>query len=214
MLTYASLLKPIRSTSPPPVLSDQRESNFLCDYCENIASSFREISRYMKRGERIKDIEYVRFDFYPDFPNLRTSAQRGCTCCALLRYTIRKNWSQRPFTEHRVGDIIDSMPVYTNFLAAEWDGQICIDTLYWATSSAVAQQVEFLTVNLGPSAYRQIKNVRVVEHDDPIDTLDRISVEFMMKVYKPACSSTFSLKLWERNGLTDLVGQTNQDRIW
>ncbi len=194
MLTYASLLKPIRCTSPPPVLSDQNDTNSLCDYCANIASSFLEISEHLKQGGRTKHIEYVRFDFYPDFPNLRTAAVRGCTCCALLRYTIRKNWSHRPFTEHRVGDIIDSMPVYTNFLATEWDGQISIDNLSWLTSSAVAQQVEFLSLSLGPSAYRQIKEVRTIEHDDSIDTLDQISVDIMMKVYKPACSATFSFR--------------------
>ena len=191
MPTYASLLKPIRSNSPPPVLSDQHDGNFLCDYCEKFASSFRKIAEHLKPGERIKKVEYVRFDYYPDFPNLKTSAERGCTCCALLRYTIRKNWSHRPFTENGVGDIVDSMPLYTNFLAAEWDGQISIDNVGWSTSPAIAQQVEFLNVEIGPSAYRQIEGVRLINHDDPIDTIDQISVVFMMKVYTPACSSTF-----------------------
>ena len=164
----------------------------------------------------MKKVEYVRFDYYPDFPNLKTSAERGCTCCALLRYTIRKNWSHRPFTENGVGDIVDSMPLYTNFLAAEWDGQISIDNVGWSTSPAIAQQVEFLNVEIGPSAYRQIEGVRLINHDDPIDTIDQISVVFMMKVYTPACSSTFFFlsSLQELNGLTDLLGQATQERTW
>ena len=41
----------------------------------------------------------------------------------------------------------------------------------------------------------------MIEYDDPIDTLDQISVEFMR--------STSSFKFAERNGLTDLFDQTN-----
>jgi hypothetical protein len=194
MLTYAALLEPIRPTSPPPLLSDQLDTNPVCDYCENIASNFREISGCLKKGERIRPVEYVRLDYYPDFPNLKTSAEQGCGCCALLRYTIRKNWSLRPFTEYTVGDLNDSTPLYANFLAAAWDGQISIDGLRFMTSSTVAEQVTFLTVRIGPSAYSKTKGYRVIdEYRDTIDTLDQISAEFVLKVYKPACSSDFSL---------------------
>ena len=189
MLTYASLLEPIRPTSPPPVLSDQEDTNALCDYCENIAANFRQLSGYLKRGERIKPVNYVRLDHYPDFPDLKASAERGCACCALLRYTIRNNWSYRPFTEHGVGDLNDSTPLYANFLAAEWDGLVSVDDLYFATSSTVAEQVEFLNVRIGPSAYSTIKGPRVIRYRDPIDTINQISAEFVLKAYKAGCSS-------------------------
>jgi hypothetical protein len=190
MLTYASLLEPIRPTSPPPVLADQQDGSPVCDHCEKIASNFRETPGYLERGEHIRRVEYVRHDYYPDFPNLRTSAERGCACCALLRYTIRTNWSLRPFTEHGIGDLDDSTPLYANFLATEWDGQVCIDDLRFTTSSTVAEQVTFLTVSIGPSAYGKNKGFRVIEqYGNDIDTLDQISAEFVLKVYKPARSS-------------------------
>jgi hypothetical protein len=192
MLTYACLLEPIQPTSPPPLLSDQQDDKSLCNYCESIATSFQVLSRRLKSGERTISVEYVRHDYYPDFPNLRTSAERGCACCVLLRYTIRKNWSLRPFTEHGVGDLDNSTPLYANFLATEWDGQICIDDLRFTMSSTVAEQVTFLAVSIGPSAYRTIKGFRVIErYGDNIDTLNQISTEFVLKVYKPARSSHF-----------------------
>lgn len=133
----------------------------------------------------MRPVDYVRLDFYPDFPNLKTSAEQGCACCALLRYSIRKNWSLRPFTEYRVGDLDDSMPLYANFLATEWDGQISIDVVGFLLSSTVAGQVTLLSVRIGPSAYSKIKGVRMIDDNhDTIDTVDQISAELMLKVYK------------------------------
>jgi hypothetical protein len=190
MLTYAALLEPIRPTSPPPLLSNQQGPNQLCSVCESIASNFREISGYLKRKEHIRPAEYVRLDFYPDFPNLKTSAEQGCACCALLRYAIRKNWGLRPFTEHGVGDLNDSTPLYANFLATEWDGQISIDDLRFNTSAVLAEQATFLFVRIGPSAYSKIKGSRVIEeYRDTIDTLNQIYTQLVLKVYKPACLS-------------------------
>lgn len=60
-------------------------------------------------------------------------------------------------------------------------------------------------MSIGPSARRKIKEVRVVERDDPNYTLDQISVQFVMNVYKPACWPTSSSSMWERNGLTCLI---------
>jgi hypothetical protein len=151
----------------------------------------------VRRNERIKPVEYVRLDYYPDFPTLKASAERGCACCALLRYTIRWNWSLRAFTEYRVGDLDGSTPLYAKFLATDWDGQVTIDDLRFVTSSAVAEQVIFLTLRVAPSAYNTVKGFRVIEyHEDTIDTLDQISAEFMLKVYKPAGSSTSLVRLW------------------
>lgn len=66
----------------------------------------------------MKQVMYVRFDNYSDFPNLKTSAERGYAYCVLLRcYAIRKNWTSNLFREHRVGDTVDSTPAYTNILA-------------------------------------------------------------------------------------------------
>ena len=195
MLTYACLLEPLRPTSPPPVLADQHHSGSLCAYCENIATNFREISPYLERGERKRRVKYTRLDSYPDFPNLRTAAEHACSCCALLRYTIRKNWSRRPFTEYGVGDLDDGTPLYSGFLATEWDGEVRIDDLCFARSSTNAGPIEFLTVRIAPSAYSKIKGFRVIEEHDTIDTLNQISAEFVLKVFKPACSSTDFLLL-------------------
>jgi hypothetical protein len=134
-------------------------------------------------------VEYVRFDHYPHFPQLTTSTEQGCACCALLRYTITKNWSLRSFTEEGVGDLGDSTRLYREFLNTEWDGEVRIDNLRFLTSSAVARQVEFLTVRVGPSAYTKIKGYRVIEEDDSIDTLSQIAAESVLKVFKPACPS-------------------------
>lgn len=198
MLTYRSLLEPIRPTSPPPLLSDQPDTaSLLCEHCEKIASHFREISAYVRRKERIRPAEYVRLDYYPNFPNLKASAERGCTCCALLRYTIRQNWSLRAFTEYGVGDLDGSTPLYAKFLATDWDGQVTIDDLRFVTSSTVAEQVTFLTLQVAPSAYNKVKGFRVIAyHEDTIDTIDQISAEFVLKVYKPASSSTSLLRPW------------------
>ena len=189
MLTYAHLLEPIRPTSPPPVLADQHHCGPLCAYCENIATNFREISPYLGRGERVKRVDYVRLDSYPDFPNLKTTAEQGCACCALLRFTIRQNWSGRPFTEYGVGDLDDGTPLYSGFLATEWDGEVRIDDLCFAKRSTNGGQIEFLTVRIAPSAYSKIKGFRVIEEHDSIDTFNQISAEFVLKVFKPACSS-------------------------
>ena len=198
MLTYACLLEPIRPTSPPPLLSDQQDSKLLCGYCENIATSFQEISGPLKRGERLRPVEYARLDSFPDFPTLKTSAEQGCACCALLRFAIRKNWSLRRFTEYGTGDFDDGTPLYAQFLATEWDGQVRIDDLRFATSSKAAERVEFLTMRIGPSAYSKIKGPRVIGDRDPIDTLNQISTELMLKVFKPARSSDISFASWSR----------------
>jgi hypothetical protein len=139
-------------------------------------------------------VDYVRLDHYPHFPKLTISAEQGCSCCALLRYTITKNWSLRPFTEDGVGDLDDGTRLYSEFLNTEWDGEVRIDDLRFVTSSTVAEQVEFLTVRVGPSAYTKIKGYRVIEDDDSIDTFSQIAAEFVLKVFKPSCSSV--LFLW------------------
>jgi hypothetical protein len=83
-----------------------------------------------------------------------------------------------------------STPLYAKFLATDWDGQVTIDDLRFMTSSTVAEQVIFLTLRVAPSAYNTVKGFRVIEYyEDTIDTLDQISAEFMLKVYKPAGSS-------------------------
>jgi hypothetical protein len=195
MLTYRCLLEPIRSTLPPPVLSDQQDSNAVCDYCQNIVTNFQEISGWLKRGERIRPVEYVRFDHYPHFPQLTTSAEQGCACCALLRYTITKNWGLRPFTEDGVGDLRDSTRLYREFLNTEWDGEVRIDNLRFITGSTVTGQVDFLTVRVGPSAYTEIKGYRVIDEDDSIDTLSQIAAESVLKVFKPTCPSVHFFNL-------------------
>jgi hypothetical protein len=196
MLTYRSLLAPIRPTSPPPLLSDHTDTaRRLCEYCNKIAFHFREISGYVRRKERVKPVEYARLDYYPNFPNLKAAAERGCACCGLLRYTIRQNWSLRAFTEYGVGDLNGSTPLYAEFLATAWDGQITIDDLRFVISSTIAEQVKYLTLRVTPSAYNKIKGFRVIEHhQDTIDTLDQISAEFVLKVYKPTSSSASLLR--------------------
>jgi hypothetical protein len=195
MLTYRCLVEPIRPTSPPPVLSDQHDSDALCDYCQNIAKNFQEISGWLKRGERIRPVEYVRLDHYPHFPKLTTSAEQGCACCALLCYTITKNWCLRSFAEDGVGDLDDGTRLYSEFLNTEWDGEVRIDDLRFMTSSTIAEQVEFLTVRVGPSAYTKIKGYRVIEEDDSIETLSQIAAEFVLKVFKPARTSVLFFDL-------------------
>jgi hypothetical protein len=206
MLTYRCLLEPIKPTPPPPVLSDQQDSNTLCDHCQNIAKTFREISEWLKRGERIRRVEYARLDHYPHFPKLATSAEDGCACCALLRYTITRNWSLRQFTEDGVGDLDDGTRLYSDFLDTGWDGEVRIDDLRFVTSSTIAGQVEFLAMRVGPSAYTKIKGYRVIEEDDGIDTLSQIAVEFVLKVFKPACPSVlFFAPFGEKQQSTDLI---------
>lgn len=210
MLTYTSLLEPIRPTSPPPLLSDQTANNCVCHHCERIVSTFQEISSHLQRKGCIAPVEYVRLDYYPDFPNLKTSAQQGCSCCALLRYTVRKNWSLRSFTEHGVGDLNGSTPLYADFLATEWDGQVSIDTLRFVTSATIAGQVKFLTVRVGPHAYSKIKRFRVIEeYGDAVDTIDQISAEFVLKVYKPASSSALLCEPSRKAALTDSIEQVS-----
>jgi hypothetical protein len=140
-------------------------------------------------------VEYVRLDHYPHFPKLTTSAEQGCACCALLRYTITKNWSLRSFAEDGVGDLDDGTRLYSEFLNTEWDGEVRIDDLRFMTSSTIAEQVEFLTVRVGPSAYTKIKGYRVIEEGDSIETLSQIAAEFVLKVFKPARTSVLFFDL-------------------
>jgi hypothetical protein len=63
------------------------------------------------------------------------------------------------------------------------------------TSSTIAEQVEFLTVRVGPSAYTKIKGYRVIEEDDSIETLSQIAAEFVLKVFKPARTSVLFFDL-------------------
>jgi len=89
----------------------------------------------------------------------------------------------------RIGDLNDGTRLYSEFLNTEWDGEVRIDDLRFITSSTMAEQVEFLTVRVGPSAYTKTKGYRVIEEDDSIDTLGQIAAESVLKVFKPACSS-------------------------
>lgn len=88
-----------------------------------------------------------------------------------------------------MGDLNDGTRLYSEFLNTEWDGEVRIDDLRFITSSTMAEQVEFLTVRVGPSAYTKTKGYRVIEEDDSIDTLGQIAAESVLKVFKPACSS-------------------------
>ena len=88
----------------------------------------------------------------------------------------------------------DGTRLYSEFLNTEWDGEVRIDDLRFVTSSTVTEQVEFLAMRVGPSAYTKIKGYRVIEEDDSIDTLSQIATEFVLKVFKPPCPSL--LFLW------------------
>ncbi len=60
----------------------------LCGYCSTICLDYRQASENTHR------IHINRQDLYPEFPSLSSSADAGCTVCALLLHGIQHTFRQ------------------------------------------------------------------------------------------------------------------------
>jgi hypothetical protein len=57
-------------------------------------------------GGRFLGLEYDRWDSFPDFPDLQSSAQEGCGFCDLLRTTLQDHYAPKfaPLSKNRAVD--------------------------------------------------------------------------------------------------------------
>lgn len=81
------------------------------------------------RSGRIS-IQYNRVDQYPHFPELKSSAGRGCAFCGLLRHALLDKYGDEKMTEAE-NDFSSS--IRAEWSMSEWSGQVNIDGAVFST---------------------------------------------------------------------------------
>jgi hypothetical protein len=120
--TYKSLIKPIAPISNLANIVAQ-ESSRTCQFCAAIVPD-RE-----KCVNGLIKINCQRIDLYPDFPELKASANAGCGLCKCIRKTIKAKWAVRPMEEWGVGPLREKEGLWEELFAAPWDCKVKIHNI-------------------------------------------------------------------------------------
>jgi hypothetical protein len=91
--TYRALIKPVPPTINLANVSSQPGYN-TCQFCAVIVPDRSKVQNGLIRTS------YDRIDYFPNFPELKSSAKAGCGLCKVIRKTIRSSkdgWGSKYF---------------------------------------------------------------------------------------------------------------------